>query len=326
MKESLHRTIQLLDDANGPISGEALAQELGVTRAAVWKQVRELREQGYEIDASQKEGYRLVSRSRRLLPYEVEKHLKTRVIGRHIDYHSTTPSTNDMARWLAEGGDPAELHGTVVIAEEQTGGVGRLGRAWVSPEGGIWITIILRPTIPIDHVFMITMVGAVAVARSIRREIGLGAMIKWPNDIVIGDKKVAGLLLELDAEADAIHYCLLGIGIDANFEPSLLSPELQRGVTTLQAELDQEVDRAHLLARLLLDFERHYELLEAHEYDTILREWRSLSCTLDQHVRVKTLTKSFDGEAIDIDEYGALLVRKENGRVERVIAGDLFQS
>lgn len=326
MKESLYRTIRLLEEANGPVSGEVLAERLGVTRAAVWKQIQELREQGYAILASQKDGYTLVQSSGRLLPYEVKKHLKTRVIGQQITYLPTTPSTNDVARWLAVGGDPAALHGTVVIAEEQTGGVGRLGRAWVSPEGGIWITIILTPTIPIDHVFMITMVGAVAVARAIRRDFGLGAMIKWPNDVYIGDKKVAGILLELAAEADTIHYCLLGIGIDANFDPSVLSPDLQRGVTTLRAELEHEVDRAKFLARLLRDFERHYNLLEAQEYDAILREWKSMSCTLDQHVHVNTLTKSFDGEAIDIDEYGALLVRKENGRVERVIAGDLFHT
>ncbi len=326
MKESLYRTIRLLEEANGPVSGEVLAERLGVTRAAVWKQIQELREQGYEILASQKDGYTLAQSSGRLLPYQVKKHLKTRVIGQHITYLPTTPSTNDVARWLAIGGDPAALHGTVVIAEEQTGGVGRLGRAWVSPEGGIWITIILTPTIPIDHVFMITMVGAVAVARAIRRDFGLGAMIKWPNDVYIGDKKVAGVLLELAAEADTIHYCLLGIGIDANFDPAVLSPDLQRAVTTLRAELEQEVDRAKLLARLLRDFERHYDLLEAQEYDAILREWKSMSSTLDQHVHVNTLTKSFDGEAIDIDEYGALLVRKENGRIERVIAGDLFHT
>lgn len=326
MKESLYRLIRLLEEADGPVSGEVLAERLGISRAAVWKQVQELREQGYGIHSSQKDGYALVESSRRLLPYQVKKHLKTRVIGQQITYLPTTPSTNDVARWLAAGGDPKALHGTVVIAEEQTGGVGRLGRAWVSPEGGIWITIILTPTIPIDHVFMITMVGAVAVARAIRRDSGLGAMIKWPNDVYIGDKKVAGLLLELDAEADSIHYCLLGIGIDANFDPSMLSPDLQRQVTTLRAELEQEVDRARLLARMLREFERHYDLLEAQEYDAILREWKSMSCTLDQHVHVNTLTKSFDGEAIDIDEYGALLVRKENGRIERVIAGDLHHT
>ncbi|NLX49797.1 MAG: biotin--[acetyl-CoA-carboxylase] ligase [Methanospirillum sp.] len=326
MKESLYRTLQLLEEADGPVSGEVMAGRLGITRSAVWKQIRELRDQGYGIESSQKEGYRLVSPSRRLLPYSIRKHLKTRVIGQRMLYLPTTPSTNDVARWLTTGGDLDRLHGTIVIAEEQTGGVGRLGRAWVSPEGGIWTTIVLTPTIPIDHVFMVTMAGAIAIARAIRREFGLGAMIKWPNDVLIGDKKVAGLLLELDAEADRINFCLLGIGIDANFDPSVLSPELQQGITTLRAELDEEVDRARLLARVLREFERHYDLLEAQEYEAIVREWRSLSSTLDHHVRVRTLMKSFDGEAIDIDEYGALLVRKENGRIERVIAGDLFHT
>ncbi|HOT94516.1 MAG TPA: biotin--[acetyl-CoA-carboxylase] ligase [Methanoregulaceae archaeon] len=322
MKESLYRTIRLLEEAKGPISGEELAERLGVTRAAVWKQIQELREQGYDIASSQKEGYTLRHPSGRLLPYEIKKHLKTRAIGQKMHYLPTIPSTIDVARRFASEGDPEELHGTIVIAEEQTGGVGRLGRAWVSPEGGIWITIILKPSIPIDHVFMITMAGAVAIARAIRREFDLGAMIKWPNDIYIGDKKVAGLLLELSADADTIHYCLLGIGVDVNFDPSVLSPNLQKSVTTIRAELDHEVDRARFLARVLREFERHFDLLEAQEYDAIVREWKSMSCTLDHHVRITTLKRSFEGEAIDIDEYGALIIRKENGKIERVIAGD----
>ncbi len=324
MKESLYRTIRLLEEAEGPISGEVLAEKLGMTRAAVWKQVQELREQGYDIASSQKEGYSLRGPSDRLLPYEIKKHLKTHAIGQKMHYIPTIPSTIDVARRIATEGYPADLHGTVVIAEEQTGGVGRLGRAWVSPEGGIWITIILKPSVPIDHVFMITMAGAVAIARAIRREFDLGAMIKWPNDIYIGDKKVAGLLLELAAEADTIHYCLLGIGVDVNFDPSVLSPNLQKTVTTIRTELDHEVDRARFLARLLREFERHFELLEAQEYDAIIREWKSMSCTLEHHVHVSTLKKSFDGEAIDIDEFGALIIRKENGKIERVIAGDCF--
>jgi BirA family biotin operon repressor/biotin-[acetyl-CoA-carboxylase] ligase len=326
MKESLYRTILMLEQAEGPISGERIAEELGISRTAVWKHVKELRDQGYEIESSQKGGYRLVRTSERLLPYQIRKYLKTRKIGQRMHYYPSTPSTIDVARRMATEGDPAELHGTVVIAEEQTGGVGRLGRCWVSPEGGVWITIILRPTIPIDHVFMITMAGAVAIARAIRREFDLGAMIKWPNDIYIGDKKVAGLLLELSAESDVIHHCLLSIGIDVNIDIDELSPSLQRDVTTIKAELDREVNRATFLARLLREFERHYDLLEAQEYDAIVREWKSMSCTLEQRVHVNTLKRSIEGEAIDIDEYGALLIRKENGRIERVIAGDCFHT
>jgi BirA family biotin operon repressor/biotin-[acetyl-CoA-carboxylase] ligase len=210
----------------------------------------------------------------------------------------------------------------VIIAEEQTGGVGRMGRVWVSPSGGIWITIILKPRIPVDHVFMVTMAGAVAVARAIRKEFDLGALIKWPNDIYIGDKKVAGLLLELSAEADNIHYCILGIGVDANISPHELTSSVTGSVTSISAEVGHDVDRASLLARLLKELESRYNLIESQEYDTVIREWKSLSCTIDQHVRISTLKNTFEGVAIDIDEFGALIIRKDDGRVERVIAGD----
>ncbi|HZD44241.1 MAG TPA: biotin--[acetyl-CoA-carboxylase] ligase, partial [Methanomicrobiales archaeon] len=193
------------------------------------------------------------------------------------------------------------------------------------PPGGIWITIVLRPAIPIDRLFMVTMAGSIAVARALRKEFDIGALIKWPNDILVGDKKIAGVLQELSAEENTINYCLLSIGIDANIPLMELSAGLQKAATTLSAELGHEVDRAALLAATLKELERHYLLLESQEYDTIIREWKSLSSTLEHRVRVKTLTRNFEGEAIDIDDHGALIVRKDNGAIERVIAGDLQQ-
>ena len=222
-------------------------------------------------------------------------------------YLENTPSTIWAGKQLCAEGDVEKMHGMVIIAEEQTGGIGRLGRAWVSPSGGIWITIVLKPVIPIDRVFMITMAGSVAVARAIRKEFGIGALIKWPNDIFIGNKKVAGLLLELSAEADTVHYCLLGMGIDANVSISGFDPALQGNITSISAELGHDVDRASFLARILKEFESHYHLVESGEYDTIIREWKSLSCTLEHRVDIRTLKNSFSGEAVDIDEFGALI-------------------
>jgi len=167
-------------------------------------------------------------------------------------------------------------------------------------------------------------VGSIAVARALRKEYDLGALIKWPNDIYIGDKKVSGLLLELSAEADTVHYCLLGIGIDANVSLEEMPPALRGTITSISSELGYEINRPKLLARVLKEFEQRYLLLESEEYETIIREWKSLSLTLDHRVHVKTLRKSFDGEAIDIDEHGALILRKDNGKIERVIAGDCF--
>lgn len=324
MNETAFKVLNILEKENGPLSGEEISKQLGVTRSAIWKNVKELRELGYEISSSRTKGYSLVTRSNRLLPYEVRKRLRTKFIGRDIRYYSSIPSTTGIAKVLCNRKDVSKLHGTVIIAEEQTGGIGRQGRAWVSPKGGVWITIILKPTIPIDHLHMITMAGSIAVVRALRKEYDLGALIKWPNDIYIGDKKVSGLLLELTAEADTIHYCLLGIGIDANIDPDLLPPTIKDAITTLSSELGFEVDRSALLARLLKEFEQRFLLIESEEHESIIREWKSLSMTLNHRIHVKTLKKSFDGEAIDIDEHGALIVRKNNGKIERVIAGDCF--
>jgi BirA family biotin operon repressor/biotin-[acetyl-CoA-carboxylase] ligase len=325
LPDSAFKVLEIIEKANTPISGEAISNELGISRSAVWKHIQELRAMGYDIFSSQKEGYKLTHTSNKLLPYEIHKKLKTQFIGKKIRYLENTPSTIWVGKQMCLEGDVGKMHGMVIIAEEQTGGIGRMGRAWVSPSGGIWITIVLKPHTPIDHIFMITMAGSIAIARAIRKEFDLGALIKWPNDIFIGNKKVAGLLLELAAEADSVHYCLLSIGIDVNVPLNQFSPALQKDITSISAEVGHEVDRASFLARILKEFESRYLLIESGEYETITREWKSLSCTLENRVQIRTLKNSFEGEAIDIDEFGALIIRKDNGKLERVISGDCYQ-
>lgn len=324
MPDSAFKVLEILERESGPISGETISNELGMTRSAVWKHINELRTMGYDISSSQKEGYRLTRTSSKLLPYEVHRNLKTRTLGRKMRYYATTPSTIGIGRQLAQEGNVEKLHGLVIIAEEQTGGVGRMGRAWVSPGGGIWITIVLRPRIPVDHIFMVTMAGSIAVARAIRKEYDIGALIKWPNDIFIGSRKVAGLLLELSAESDQVHHCLLSLGIDANVPVGEFDPVIRDRITSLSAELGHDVDRAALLARVLKEFESRLQLVEDGEYDTIIQEWKSISSTLENRVQIKTLKDSFEGDAVDIDEFGALIVRKDDNTLERVIAGDCY--
>jgi len=191
MKDTAINVLKILEESPGPISGEQIAEHLGVTRSAVWKQIRELRRLGYNITSSRAQGYRLMAKTDRLLPYEIHKKLRTQFVGKQIRYFDRTASTSWVAKQLASETDPEKLHGMVIIAEEQTGGVGRLGRAWVSPAGGIWITIVLKPKIPIDRLFMITMAGSIAIARAIRKEYGLSALIKWPNDILSETRKSA---------------------------------------------------------------------------------------------------------------------------------------
>jgi BirA family biotin operon repressor/biotin-[acetyl-CoA-carboxylase] ligase len=316
------QVLRVLDGAGGSAPADTITASLGIPRSRVTEAVDRLRHLGYAISEPRKDLYQVSKRSSRLLPYEIENHLATKVIGRRMKYLETTESTTWVARDLLSQQDPARFHGMVIIAEEQTGGQGRLGRAWASPPGGIWTTTILAPRIPIDRVFMVTMAAAIAVARALRKDLDLGALIKWPNDILIGDRKVAGLLLELSAENAVVNHALLGLGIDANIPMDHLPPDLRGTVTSLSAELGREVDRPALFAAVLREFERRYELLEAGEYEAIAREWRSLSITLGHRVRITTLAKSFEGEAVDIDEFGALLVRKDTGAVERVIAGD----
>jgi BirA family transcriptional regulator, biotin operon repressor / biotin---[acetyl-CoA-carboxylase] ligase len=324
MPDSAFKVLEILERADRPLSGETISNELRITRSAVWKQINELRMMGYDISSSQKEGYRLTHTSNKLLPYEIHKKLQTRFIGKKMRYIENTPSTIWVGKQLCSEGDVEKMHGMVIIAEEQTGGVGRMGRAWVSPSGGIWVTIVLKPHVPVDHIFMITMAGSIAVARAIRKEFNIGALIKWPNDIFIGNKKVAGLLLELSAEADEVHHCLLSTGIDVNVPISNFSPELRDQITSISAEIGHEVDRASFLARILKEFESRYMLIEEGEYDSIIQEWKSISCTLENKVQIRTLKNSFEGEAVDIDEFGALIIRKPNGKLERVIAGDCY--
>lgn len=324
MYEAAFKVLEVLETREGPVSGEVISNTLGISRSAVWKHIKELIDMGYGITTSHREGYLLEKRSNRLLPYEVHKKLRTTFVGKKMRYFESTGSTNWVGKQMTREQDPDALHGLVIIAEQQTGGIGRLGRSWVSPRGGIWATVVFTPKIPIDRVFMITMAGAIAIARSLRKEYDLGALIKWPNDVYIGDSKVAGLLLELSAEADRVHYALLGIGVDVNVSQTDLSG-VPNAVTSVSIEVGRDVDRPQLLARILKELESRYLLLEAGEYEAIVREWKSLSCTLEHRVRVNTLKNSFEGEAIDIDEYGALMIRKDNGKIERVIAGDCVQ-
>ncbi|MDD4255554.1 MAG: biotin--[acetyl-CoA-carboxylase] ligase [Methanofollis sp.] len=322
MNDVTEKVLKILESAEDSITAEQISEALDIPGSSVAHHIKSLREAGHDIEFSRGSGYLLVRGGGAITSGEIEKTLKTAVMGRDIRYHESVGSTNWAARKLCTEENPAALHGTLVVAEEQTGGFGRMGRAWVSPKGGIWASLILKPTIPVDSLFLITMAAALAIARAIRRKYDLGALIKWPNDVYIGDKKVAGLLVELSTEGENVNYCLLGIGIDANVDISDLPPDLQKTVTSVMAELGHEVDRASLLTTVLKEFESRYQILESGEYDPIIREWKSLSRTLDNRVSIRTMRKTFEGVAIDIDQHGALIIRRDNGRIEKVVAGD----
>ena len=240
----------------------------------------------------------------------------TRVIGRHIRWHESLPSTNDVALQLAEVGEP---EGTVVVAEEQTAGRGRRGRAWASPRGGIWLSVILRPGIPVERISLVPLSAATATARAIREATGLPARVKWPNDVLVDGKKIVGILAEAGAGGE---WVVVGIGINANIPLDALPQAAGSPATSLQA-LGHPVDRDALIRLVLRALEGGYDLLRSGEFRTALRQWRETADTLGRTVRVEMPEATIEGVAQDIDETGALLVRLEGGNVRRVVAGDL---
>jgi len=307
---------------NGVGTTDEIVERLSIQPAQVLQYVDELRNMGYDISASHDTGYRLVDTDFALMPHTILPQLNTKVIGKTIKYFPTIPSTSWYAHELVEQGDGP--HGMMIIAREQTGGMGRLERAWASPKGGIWATVILKQTLPVDKMLFLTLVGCVAIAKVIRKKYQIGALIKWPNDVMIADKKIAGLLLELNAHGKGSDYCLLGFGIDVNVPIEHIDPQIRSRVTSISDELGYVVDPAKLLVACLKAFETRYDQIEEGEYESVLREWKAMSATIGRRVRVNTSLFSYEGEAIDIDKDGRLLVRRDNGTIEHVIAGDVF--
>jgi BirA family transcriptional regulator, biotin operon repressor / biotin---[acetyl-CoA-carboxylase] ligase len=247
----------------------------------------------------------------------VAENLGTRIIGRYIRWHETLSSTNDLAKSLAEIQVP---EGTVIVAEEQTAGRGRLGRPWVSPRGGVWLSVILRPRLPLARIPMIGLAASTAAARAVRVITGLLARVKWPNDILINGGKVAGILAEAGPDGE---WVVVGIGINANIPPHALPEGAAHPAASLEGLLGHPVDRGVLTKTLLRELERSYEELRTGGPTATLRRWREMADTLGRVVRVDMPETSLEGVACDIDDSGALVVRLHNGTLQRVVAGEI---
>lgn len=308
---------KLIRNKGGPISGERLASEFSVSRSAIWKHINTLRDEGYMIESSTNLGYSLKNTPDTLTPGEIKAGLKTNVIGKEIEYFKEIESTNVIACEIA--GSVAE--GTVVIAESQTGGRGRLGRKWISPEGGVWLSIILKPKIQPSYAPRITILAGVSVAKTIR-SFGPGAMIKWPNDVLINGKKVCGILTEIEAEIDMIDHCVVGIGIDANVDTESFPEEFRDSSTSLKKELGHEINRVEFVQKLLEEFEVLYLKFQEGDFAAILEEWRGMSATIGEWVKITTQTRTIYGEAIGVDNEGALILETDEGKLEKIVAGN----
>ena len=304
------------------ISGADLTKRLGATRAAVWDRIEALRRLGYDIEASPHQGYRLLSAPDALHPDDLGWRLpQNRRIGRDIRVFQQTTSTNDVIEKLARDG---AAEGVVVFAESQTKGRGRLGRAWLSPEGkGLWFSVLLRPNLNPQAATWLTVASAVALRRAIDVHTGLKAEIKWPNDVLIAGKKVAGILTELSAELDRIKYVLVGIGVDVNLTAADFGPELREQATSLRVELGKPVVRVELAAMILRQLDGEYGRVLAGEFNLVADEWESHCTTLGQQLVVQLGARRVCGRAESLGEDGALILRTDHGHLERIVGGDV---
>ncbi len=307
---------------DGSVSGGELSQRLGISRAAIWSRIEEMRSLGYEIEASPHEGYRLRNVPDVLHADDLLSRLgKTKVIGRDIRVFQETTSTNDVIEKLARDG---VKEGVVVFAESQSKGRGRLGRKWVSPlRKGLWFSVLLRPDLRPQEAIQLMIAGATALARAIRDETGLSPEIKWPNDILINGRKVAGLLTELSAELDHVNYIILGIGVDVNLNASDFSSELRKLATSLKIEKGHSIDRASLAAAALRELDADYARITTGHFEAVSDEWEELCSTLGRNIGIRIGDRVLQGRAESLDSDGALLLRTQHGRLERIIGGDV---
>ncbi|CAB1076690.1 hypothetical protein JY97_07350 [Alkalispirochaeta odontotermitis] len=299
--------LEILRSRDNVISGEQLSAALGISRVSIWKHIQKLQDFGYRI-ATTSNGYRLMKSPDILFPWEYQGDAA------NILYFPEVTSTMDIARDQARKNCP-DL--TVVIAGCQTQGRGRLKRRWLSDDGGLYFTMVLRPPIPVQWSFKVNFLASLTLARVIREMCQIDAMVKWPNDILVADRKVSGMLSELEAEADRVFFINIGIGINVNNDPSPAEP----GGSSLKKIAGRDISRKELLSRYLEVFG---ERMKLGDFESVISEWKKYTVTLGRHVRIVTHTEESEGLAVDVDENGALVLELADGNRKKIVYGDCF--
>ena len=299
-------------DSGRWVSGQDMARSLGISRAAVWKQIQALRQKGYQISSSPRKGYLLTGQPDLLDPDRIKKDLATKWLGRELLIMAETSSTNAAA--LSSIGQ--RQNGSIILAETQRKGRGRLSRSWASPPGGIWMSLVLKPDIPLSSVYRIAMAVSVSLCRALSSQLGLETGIKWPNDLLIREKKVCGILMEVGAQVDRLDYAVVGAGINANNDPSAFPGQWRS--TSLAAELGRGIDRCALIAAIFNEMEEALDDMDSHE---LYQEWRSRSLTLGRQVKIISADGDLSGQVVDLDQDGALILQQGQNK-KRILAGD----
>lgn len=312
--------LRMLKETDGYRSGQELCEHFQVSRTAIWKVIKQLEAEGYQIEAVRNKGYHLKTVGDILSKAELESSMNTRWAGKHILYFDETDSTNTEAKQAAEGGAP---HGSLVVADYQSGGKGRRGRLWLAPHGvGIWMSLILRPGLHPMSASMLTLIAAMAVASGIGKAVGIKAEIKWPNDIVCGGKKVCGILTEMSTELECINYVVTGIGINVSTED--FPKEIADVASSIYLETGEHISRSRLIGVVMEAYERYYEVfLQTCDMSGLKEEYDSRLANKDNFVRVLQPGHEYTGTSLGINAEGELLVETEDGEVHRVISGEV---
>ncbi len=315
--------IYLKKNESAWISGETLSRRLNVSRAAVNKHIKKLRQEGYPIESSTKKGYFLKTVDDLLLADEIQAGLDTRIFGKtDILVLKETDSTNLQAKNLAAEGAP---EGTLVVAENQHAGRGRKGRTWFSPPGlGIYSSLILRPAISPAEAPGITLMTAVAAVEAVIALTGIPARIKWPNDIMIKNRKLAGILTEISTEMDSVDFIIVGFGMNVNTPAEGFPSDIKEIATSVYAETGKRFPRVTMLQAFLKNFEVHYETFKKEGFSGIRKKWKALTEIIGKKVVVRKVAGEISGKVVDVDHEGVLILQDKNGETHRIFSGDLL--
>lgn len=303
------------------LSGQKLSNMIGCSRTAIWKHIEELRKEGYELEAIQRKGYRIIKKPDKISANEIQLGLKTTLLGRVIHYEESVDSTQKIAHKLAY---EQCNEGTIIVSDEQRLGRGRLDREWFSPKfTGIWCSIVLRPNIPPQKAPQLTLLTAVSVVRGIKKATGLQTEIKWPNDILINGKKLVGILTELQAEPDRINAVIIGVGINVNQTEEDFPEELKEKATSLRVQIGEKISRAEVLQAILKEIEDLYDDYLEHGFRMVKMLWESYAVSIGKQVTARTLQGTIIGKAAGITDDGVLLLEDSEGKTHHIYSADI---